>query len=72
MEGAFFATLHDESLALLFEARRYIQSLRSLKKGGAGAMYQTSNADSLDLSRETMRLTSRLTQIMAGCWPSKR
>lgn len=65
MEGAFFATWHDETLALLFEARRYIQNLQLPKKVGAGAVYPTKNADSLDLSRETMRLTSRLTQVMA-------
>jgi len=65
MATTYFAKLHDETLALLIESRRCIQRLRSRKQSVTGDVHRTQNANCLDQTVETMRLTSRLTDIMA-------
>lgn len=62
MSTTYFANLHEESLALLIEARDYMKDMRNRDQGAA-----TRDADNDDCleSLETMRLTSRLTQVMA-------
>ena len=65
MTTTFFSNLHDETLALLIETRNYIQSLRIQNQSVIDANRPLEKADYLDLSLETMRLTSRLTQVMA-------
>ncbi|NKB57223.1 MAG: DUF1465 family protein [Alphaproteobacteria bacterium] len=56
----YFSALHDEAFSLLVEARNYIVTLRL-----QGTDTSKKNADCLDVTLETMRLTSRLTQVMA-------
>ena len=65
MTTTYLANLHDEALELLFETRNYVKSLRDREQSVADANHRIENADNLDLSLETMRLTSRLTQVMA-------
>ncbi len=66
MTPTYFGNLNDEALALLVEARNYITVLREQEPGTNG-LPRKPNAGSLylELSVETMRLTSRLTQVMA-------
>ncbi len=56
----YFSALHDEAYSLLVEARNYIATLR--EEGNNGPQKK---ADYLDVTLETMRLTTRLTQVMA-------
>ena len=56
----YFSSLHDEAFTLLVEARNYIVTLRLQGKGNT-----RQNIDFLDVTLETTRLTSRLTQVMA-------
>jgi regulator of CtrA degradation len=56
----YFSALHDEAYSLLVEARDYIAALRLQGNGDT-----KKNADYLDVTIETMRLTTRLTQVMA-------
>lgn len=56
----YFSALHDEALTLLVEARNYIVTLRLQGNGDT-----QKNIDYLDVTLETTRLTSRLTQVMA-------
>ena len=56
---AFFDTTYQEALSLTQEARDYLVGLNG------GAARSGSPADALLASCETMRLTSRLTQVMA-------
>ena len=56
---AFFDRTYEEAMALLVEARDYIAANRRL------ALERDAVADQLDYSLETMRLTARLTEIMA-------
>lgn len=60
MTPTYFGNLHDEALALLVESRNYIKLLREREP-----QKRHTSAHYLDLSLETMRLTSRLTQVMA-------
>jgi regulator of CtrA degradation len=55
---AFFNKTYDETIALLYEARNYVAATRR-----SGPTEQPT--DRLRVSCETMRLTARLTQIMA-------
>jgi regulator of CtrA degradation len=57
---AYFSALHDEAFSLLIEARNYIASERQ-----QGSPDSYSKSDYLDITLETMRLTTRLTQVMA-------
>lgn len=57
----YFSALHDEAYDLLVEARDYIAALRQNNLLGG----TKKNAAYLDITLETMRLTSRLTQVMA-------
>jgi regulator of CtrA degradation len=59
-EPTLFLAMHDETLTLLIESRNYIQSLR--ENGNRNA---AQSVDYLDVTLETMRLTTRLTQVMA-------
>jgi regulator of CtrA degradation len=56
---AFFSRTYDEALAMLRETRDYL--------AGRGKMElrTLANEAALDYSRESMRLTARLTQVMA-------
>jgi len=65
MTPVYFGNLHDEALALLVESRNYIKQLREREDAPQGRRNRRSAAAYLDLSLETMRLTSRLTQVMA-------
>jgi regulator of CtrA degradation len=65
MTPIYFANLHDEALTLLVESRNYIKQLREQEDGRRGPRSSRSPTAYLDLSLETMRLTSRLTQVMA-------
>lgn len=56
----YFSALHDEAFDLLVEARNYIVTLRLQGNDGS-----RKNTDYLDVTLETMRLTTRLTQVMA-------
>lgn len=56
---AFFDKTYDEALALLIEARNYVAS------GEADDRARMLPLDRLQLSRETLRVTARLTHIMA-------
>ena len=56
----YFSALHDEAFSLLVEARNYIVTLRLQGDDGS-----RKNTDYLDVTLETMRLTTRLTQVMA-------
>ena len=56
---AFFRKTYDEALRLLEEARGYLAVLEPLERRGLAL------ADRLTLCTETMRMTARLTQIMA-------
>ena len=56
----YFSALHDEAFSLLVESRDYIANLRAQK-----AIIAQKKSDDLDLTLETMRLTTRLTQVMA-------
>ncbi len=60
LRTTYFSALHDEAYALLVEARNYIVALRL--QGNDGSQ---KNSDYLDVTLETMRLTTRLTQVMA-------
>ena len=65
MTTMYFDNLHEEALTLLIEARNYIRDLRSRKEDATDARPPLENTDFLDQTLETMRLTSRLTQVMA-------
>jgi len=56
---AFFGKTFDEAMALLVEARDYIAAGAGEKPGDRPV------GDHLRMARETMRITARLTQIMA-------
>ncbi len=56
---AFFGKTYEEAKGLLVEARNYIAYLEPADRGVLEPL------DRLYLSRETMRMTARLTQIMA-------
>jgi regulator of CtrA degradation len=62
---AFFNKTYDEALALMVEAKDYIE-WHERDDGG-----MLLDLDRLRLSRETMRVTSRLTQIMAWLFAQK-
>jgi regulator of CtrA degradation len=55
---AFFNKTYDETIALLYEARNYVAATR--RPGPVEA-----STDRLRVSCETMRLTARLTQVLA-------
>jgi len=57
---AFFHRTYDEAMDLLVEARNYV-AVGDLRKGGRPA----SSTERLVLCCETMRLTTRLTHVMA-------
>lgn len=57
---AYFSALHAEAFSLLIEVRNYISAER--KKS---LLNTHSKSDYLDITLETMRLTTRLTQVMA-------
>jgi len=57
---AYFSALQDEAFSLLIEARNYIAAERQ-----QGSPNSYSKSDYLDITLETMRLTTRLTQVMA-------
>ena len=59
VETAFFGKTYGEAMSLLVEARNYLTYLEPLDRAGLGPL------DRLRLCCETMRLTARLTQIMA-------
>jgi len=65
MKSTYFANLRDEAMALLFETRNYIKNLQIQNRGDTGALHLKVNGNCLALSLETMRLTSRLTQVIA-------
>jgi regulator of CtrA degradation len=56
----YFSALHDEAFSLLVEARNYIAAARR-----QWSLDAQSKPDYLDFTLETMRLTTRLTQVMA-------
>ena len=56
----YFSALHDEAFSLLVESRDYIAIVRTQRERG-----RRNKSDDLDLTLETMRLNTRLTQIMA-------
>ncbi len=56
---AFFDRTYREALQLLLEARYYVADREATDRVGLGAM------DRLRVSRETLRLTTRLTSVMA-------
>jgi regulator of CtrA degradation len=56
---AFFSKTYDEALGLLEEAKSYFVVLEPLERRGLGV------PERLKLCTETMRMTARLTQIMA-------
>ena len=60
LSTTYFSALHDDAFSLLVEARNYIAALRQQGPAGGG-----SHTDQLDVTLETMRLTTRLTQVMA-------
>jgi regulator of CtrA degradation len=62
---AFFNKTYDEALALMVEAKEYIAWHERDDRG------RLVNLDRLRLSRETMRVTARLTQIMAWLFVQK-
>jgi regulator of CtrA degradation len=65
MNTTYFGNLNNEALALLVEARNYISALRQ-QETEAREQHRTRDSSLyLGLSLETMRLTSRLTQVMA-------
>lgn len=56
---AFFRGTYDEAFDLLVEARNYVEhAVPALK-------YSSEPPDPVSVTKETMRLTSRLTQVMA-------
>lgn len=55
----FFRGTYDEAFDLLVEARNYVQN------DVAAFKYADNPPDPLAMTQETMRLTSRLTQVMA-------
>ena len=65
MTPTYFGNLHDEALALLVESRNYIKLLREQEADQNRPRTRHTSAVYLDLSLETMRLTSRLTQVVA-------
>ena len=65
MTPTYFGNLHDEALALLVESRNYIKDLREQEPGRGMPRTRRASSDYLDLSLENMRLTSRLTQVLA-------
>ena len=56
---AFFSKTYDEALGLLEEAKSYFAVLEPLERRGLAV------PERLKLCTETMRMTARLTQIMA-------
>jgi len=56
---AFFSGPYDETLVMLRETRDYLAGRGKLELGGLPPQL------ALDYSRESMRLTTRLTQVMA-------
>jgi regulator of CtrA degradation len=56
---AFFSKTYDEALRLVEDARGYLASLEPIDRRGLGP------PERLRLCAETMRMTARLTQIMA-------
>lgn len=58
-EPAFFGKTYDEALGLLIAARDYVAQSERSAQGRLGA------GDRLRLCCETMRMTARLTQVMA-------
>lgn len=56
----YFSALHDEAFSLLVESRDYIARVRLQNEQAP-----RNNSDHLDITVETMRLTARLTQVMA-------
>jgi regulator of CtrA degradation len=56
---AFFSKTYDEALALLIDARNYVAYEE------AGDRAPLDSIRRLEMSRETTRLTARLTQVMA-------
>ena len=62
---AFFNKTYEEALALMVEAKEYIEWH---EKADGGLLL---DLDRLRLSREAMRVTARLTQIMAWLFAQK-
>ena len=62
---AFFNKTYEEALALMVEAKEYLEG-RENDDGGL-----LLDLDRLRLSREAMRVTARLTQIMAWLFAQK-
>src|ERR1700758_3956017 len=58
-QPALFTRTYDEALDLIVEARNYMVHLRPVSRRLPGA------GESLRLSCEALRVTSRLTQVMA-------
>ena len=56
----YFTALHDEAFSLLVESRDYIAKVRAQR--GQRSLDQSGY---LEVTLETMRLTTRLTQVMA-------
>ncbi|MDA0663564.1 MAG: DUF1465 family protein [Proteobacteria bacterium] len=65
MNPTYFGNLNNEALALLVEARNYINVLRQQEPDVNERQLNRDSSLYLGLSLETMRLTSRLTQVMA-------
>jgi regulator of CtrA degradation len=64
-EPAFFGKTYDEAFGLLVAARDYVALSERANKARAGV------ADRLRLCCETMRMTARLTQVMAWLMAQK-
>ncbi|MDD9913470.1 MAG: DUF1465 family protein [Rhodospirillaceae bacterium] len=56
----YFTALHDEAFSLLVESRDYIARVRAQRE-----QRSLDQSGYLDVTLETMRLTTRLTQVMA-------
>ena len=61
MATVFFRGTYDEAFRLLVEARDYLTYREPSERA------ELSLDQRLAANREAMRLTSRLTQVMAGC-----
>ncbi len=66
LSTTYFTALHDEAYSLLVESRNYIAALRRQEIAG-----ERNKSDKLDVTLETMRLTTRLTQVMAWIFVQK-
>lgn len=63
-EMALFTRTYEEALDLIVEARNYMVHLRPTPRRARGS-WEKNCGESLRLSCEALRVTSRLTQVMA-------